>query len=101
VEEVPPSPPTSGRRRCDRTPPRASRLRVAAVRLEQGGATERGATAVRLEPDGGSWRAQEQQERRRSGRAREQADPFWPARSAVGERRVQSGAISSFRVSFY
>ena len=80
MEEVPPSPATSGRRRRDRRPGRnrpglGALAKGAAVRLEQGGAAA--GAAQRGSPD-----------------------PFWPS-PAAGETREYAGIISSFRVPFY
>jgi len=106
VEEVPPSPATSGRRRRDRRPGRnrpglGALAKGAAVRLEQGGAAAgngrtEGAGDGRTEGAGrGSSRsgAARKSRREQGGAAagaaqRESPDPFWSSRSAAGNKRI-------------
>jgi len=88
VEEVPPSPATSGRRRRDRRPGRnrpglRALAKGAAVRLEQGGAAA---------GDGRTEGAGE----RVSGAAgqRGSPDPFWSSRSAAGKQENRQAYLS-------
>jgi len=86
VEEVPPSPATSGRRRHDR---------CLGGNRPGLGALAKGAGDGRTEGAG----------ERVSGAAgaaqRGNPDLFWPSRLAAGETREQARIISPFRVPFY
>ena len=90
MEEVPPSPATSGRRRRDRRlggnrPGLGALAKGAAVRLEQGGAAA---------GDGRTEGAGERVSGAAGAVQRGSPDPFWSSRSAAGKQENRQAYLS-------